>query len=203
MSQIINSIMIPEQLLINYGAIVKTYAKDALILEKNNSAKFFYQIKSGSIKMHTISEDGKEFVLGYFTKDQSFAEPPLFGNFQYPANASALEETNVYILNKNAFFKLLKANFEIHLQLNKILCNRIQYKSMMMSEISVQSPEHQIISLLSYLKRNSGAENKYQVQLTRQQIADLTGLRVETVIRTIKNLAQKKKLEIINRKVFI
>jgi len=74
---------------------------------------------------------------------------------------------------------------------------------MIMSEISVHSPEHQIISLLNYLKKNANTNEKYEVQLTRQQLADLTGLRVETVIRTIKTLAKKQKLEIINRKVFI
>ena len=75
---------------------------------------------------------------------------------------------------------------------------------MIMSEISVHTPEHQLISLLKYLKKDSKhSTGKYEVLLTRQQLADLTGLRVETVIRTIKNLAVKKKLEIIYRKIFI
>lgn len=153
--------------------------------------------------MYNRSEDGKEFVLGYFNDSQSFAEPPLFGDFEYPANAGAIEQTSIYILNKTAFFQLLKENFDIHLQLNKILCERIKYKSMIMSEISVHAPEHQLMSLLTYLKKDSNISGKYEVSLTRQQLADLTGLRVETVIRTIKNLATKKKLEIINRKIFI
>lgn len=195
--------MIPEQLLIRYGGILKTYEKDDVIIEKNNSAKFFFQIKTGSIKMFNRSEDGKEFVLGYFNDSQSFAEPPLFGDFEYPANAGAIEQTSIYILNKTAFFQLLKDHFDIHLQLNKILCERIKYKSMIMSEISVHTPEHQLMSLLNYLKKNSNSSELYEVSLTRQQLADLTGLRVETVIRTIKNLATKKKLEIINRKIFI
>ena len=59
------------------------------------------------------------------------------------------------------------------------------------------------MSLLTYLKKDSNISGKYEVSLTRQQLADLTGLRVETVIRTIKNLATKKKLEILNRKIFI
>jgi CRP-like cAMP-binding protein len=195
--------MIPEQLLITYGGILKTYEKDDVILEKNNAAKFFFQIKTGAVKMYNSSEDGKEFVLGYFNESQSFAEPPLFGDFEYPANAGAIERTRVYILNKKAFFQLLKDHFEIHLQLNKILCERIKYKSMMMSEISVHTSEHQLISLLTYLKKDSNSTGKYEVALTRQQLADLTGLRVETVIRTVKNLAKKKQLEIINRKIFI
>lgn len=83
--------MIPEQLLITYGGVLKTYEKDDVIIEKNSAAKFFFQIKTGSIKMYNRSEDGKEFVLGYFNDSQSFAEPPLFGDFEYPANAGAIE----------------------------------------------------------------------------------------------------------------
>lgn len=195
--------MIPEKLLIEYGGILKTYEKEELIIEKNNTAKFFFQIKTGAVKMYNLSEEGKEFVLGYFNDHQSFAEPPLFGNFGYPANAITSKNSTIYKLNKEALLELLKNNFNIHLELNRVLCNRIRYKSMIMSEISVHSPEHQIISLLNYLKKNTNTLDKYEVPLTRQQLADLTGLRVETVIRTIKTLAKKQKLEIINRKVFI
>jgi len=195
--------MIPEKLLIKYGAILKTYEKDEIIIEKNNTAKFFFQIKIGAVKMYNLSEEGKEFVLGYFNDLQSFAEPPLFGDFEYPANAITSKKSTIYKLNKVSLLELLKNNFDIHLTLNKILCNRIKYKSMIMSEISVHSPEHQIISLLNYLKKNTNTHDKYEIPLTRQQLADLTGLRVETVIRTIKTLAKKQKLEIRNRKVFI
>ena len=45
-------------------------------------------------------------------------------------------------------------------------------------------------------------KNGYLVDFTRQQIGDLTGLRVETVIRAIKSLEKKRMLKIINRKVY-
>ena len=41
-----------------------------------------------------------------------------------------------------------------------------------------------------------------KIEYTRQQIANILGLRVETVIRVIKNLEKKKELQIIKRKVF-
>ena len=40
------------------------------------------------------------------------------------------------------------------------------------------------------------------VEITRQQIADLTGLRVETVIRAIKSLEKKGEVTIKDRKVY-
>ena len=47
-------------------------------------------------------------------------------------------------------------------------------------------------------------ENKpFMVELSRQQLADLTGLRVETVIRTIKQLEKQEYLKIIEGKIYL
>ena len=75
----------------------------------------------------------------------------------------------------------------------------------MASEISSQKPEHRILKLIDYFKETihkTTVDKKYQVDLTRQQIADFTGLRVETVIRSIKSLEKKKLLFINKRKLF-
>ena len=72
-----------------------------------------------------------------------------------------------------------------------------------MKEISSHDPEHRILTLIDYLKEKaSETSGYYEVPFTRQQIADMTGLRVETVIRSIKSLEQKKKVKIENRKVY-
>jgi CRP-like cAMP-binding protein len=44
-------------------------------------------------------------------------------------------------------------------------------------------------------------EEPYLVELSRQQMADLTGLRVETVIRAIKSLEKKKMVQLQSHKV--
>lgn len=91
------------------------------------------------------------------------------------------------------------------MQITRTLANRLHFKAIMASEISSQDPRHRILRLLDYLKQ-SVLKNKtpfsFQVDLTRQQLADLTGLRVETVIRVIKDLEKKGELKIKNRKVY-
>ncbi len=46
------------------------------------------------------------------------------------------------------------------------------------------------------------ANEKNFVNHTRQEIANLTGLRVETVIRTLKKMETEKLVCIINRKLY-
>ena len=54
------------------------------------------------------------------------------------------------------------------------------------------------------MKRKQGIDHatREQICLTRQEIADFTGLRVETVIRTLKRMEQENKIEIRNRKLY-
>lgn len=195
--------MFSEALLLDFDATVKVYQKDELIFNQHQQALFFHQIKKGRVKIFNTTADGKEFAQGYFETAQSFGEPPLLGDFPYPANAIATTETHILRLPKARLFDLLEANFEAHKKLTETLSNRLRYKAMIMKEVSVHKPEHRILSLLTHLKQESGTKEAYLVKLTRQQIADLTGLRVETVIRTITALSDQGILQRIDRKVYL
>ncbi len=198
--------MIEKEILLKYEAIEIQLSKNELLFEKGDKAKYYYQIISGEIKMFNLNEDGKEFIQGIFSKNRSFGEPPLFSSDElYVANAIALENTLLIRLEKSSFINLLKENPEVHLQFTQTLADRLHFKSIMAAEISNNDPESRIITLIDYLKYKIykiPVPFEYEVELTRQQIADLTGLRVETVIRSIKELEKKGQVRIISRKVY-
>lgn len=197
--------MIEENLLLEYGAKKSAYSKGDQLFAEGETALNYYQVSSGEIKMNNYNLDGKEFIQGFFYDGQSFGEPPLFANVKYPANAEAVANSEVLILHKERFFELLTSHPDIHLRMTETLAKRMYYKAIMVSEISSQEPEHRILRILDYLKKHvHKLEGKFtfKVDLTRQQIADLTGLRVETVIRATKSLEKKGELKIKHRKVF-
>lgn len=197
--------MIAGELLEKYGALKKSFSKNEIIFEEGNLPSHYYQIISGEIKMSNYNDDGREFIQGIFYIDQSFGEPPLFLNQNYPANAIAVEDSEIFLLSKNTFMKLLEEHPAVSLKIIENLAQRLYYKSVMAAEMSTQEPEHRILKLIdtgiAYFNFKKD-ENGYLISFTRQQIGDLTGLRVETVIRTIKGLEKKGILKIINRKVY-
>jgi CRP-like cAMP-binding protein len=197
--------MIATELLEKYGALKKVFDKMAVIFEEGNLPAYYYQIVSGEVKMSNYNDDGREFIQGIFYKEQSFGEPPLFLNQNYPANAIAVEESEILLLSKNNFMKLLEENPFVSIKIIQNLAQRLYYKSVMAAEMSTQEPEHRVLKLMDHgieYFNFQKDENGYLINFTRQQIGDLTGLRVETVIRTIKALEKKGVLKIINRKVY-
>jgi len=195
--------LVKKDIALKYGASLLSLSKDEILFHEGDSANFFYQIEEGSVKMVTYSLDGKEFIQGLFYQGDCFGEPPLFCNFPYPGSATTLINTKILRIPKDRFFELLKDHFEIHVKLDRILCERLKYKNMILSEISFYDPEHRIISLLSYLKSKSPSPTElFLVPLTRQQLADMSGMRVETVIRTIKRMEESGKLQLLDHKIY-
>lgn len=197
--------MINESLLVQFGARNVNFNKGEIIFKQGDSPRYYYQIRNGAIKMNNFNDEGKEFVQGLFSDGDSFGEPPLFIEDSYPANAVAIISSSVFILPKECFLEFLTGHPDIHLQITTNLAKRLYFKSIMASEISSQEPEHRVLKLIDYFKTKVNkpvSGQRYKVEITRQQIADLTGLRVETVIRSIKSLEKKGELVISNRKVY-
>lgn len=206
----IHRLMIDPLVLQSYGAKEINLKKDDVIFREGDEALHYFQVMSGSVKMITNSPEGQEFIQGIFKMNDSFGEPPLLCSFPYPSSAVALEPSIIIKLSKERFLTLLRENFEIHLRLDQVLCQRLRYKSMVLSEISSYDPEHRITSLLNYLKSDSIDQGnkqdailkgEYTVPFTRQQLADMSGLRVETVIRTVKKMEEEGKLKLVGRKI--
>lgn len=198
--------MIDSSLLLQFDAEILEVEKGHIIFEYGSRAQFYYQIKSGEVKMNNFNRDGKEFIQGIFYEGQSFGEPPLFADVGYPAGGETITDAEIYRLPKDKFFDLIKKHPEAHFKISEVLASRLYYKAIMASEISSQEPEHRILRLLNYTKKHIyelKPSDVMEVYFTRQQIADLTGLRVETVIRACKALEKKGDIQIKKRKILM
>ncbi len=190
-------------LLIAWGGVSKRYAKNATIFSEGDMSKFYYQIIEGKVRMYNCNDEGKMFTQGLFSAGESFGEPPLFINSVYPSNAIAIEDCVIIKLLKDSFIKLVYDDKEITKHFMVGLAQRIYNKANASKHIISQNPEHRIVAFLDKYKEDENVQHtKIMVPFTRQEIADFTGLRVETVIRTTKKLQENKVVDIKNHKIY-
>lgn len=196
--------MIDIDTLLAWGAAYKKYAANEIIFQEGTQAQFYYQLVSGSVRWVNINDDGKEFLQVLIEPGECFGELPLFDSEPFAATAIADTDSMIIRLHRPTFHQLLKENPEIHLAFSKLLSQRLRFKFLILREMANHNPEHSISTLLSYFKQTQKniCTKCNQVKLTRQQIANMTGLRVETVIRTIKALQSKGQLHITKGKVY-
>jgi CRP-like cAMP-binding protein len=164
-------------------------------------AAFYFQIVEGSIRMFNSNDDGKEFTQGYFSSGQSFGEPPLIIDEKYPSTAQAFCDLKIIKLSKEKFLKILDENSSLQRQFLQLLARRIHNKAKKSKDIINQKPEFRIMAFLNAHKKGTEASREL-VPFTRQEIANFTGLRVETVIRAFVKMNKENKIEIINHKLY-
>lgn len=190
-------------LLFSWGAVAKKYKKNEIIFDEDEVAHFYYQIIEGSVRMFNSNDEGKEFTQGLFCKGNSFGEPPLFIDQPYPSKAITIQDSTIIKLSKDKFLKILDEYPSIQKSFLLLLANKIHSKSNTSKEIINQKPEFRIVAFLNTHKKKSECSNeKVLIPYTRQEIANFTGLRVETVIRVLCKMNTCDKLEIVNHKIY-
>jgi len=184
---------------INQGFQVKEYPKDAIVYAPGMKPRFVYFIQSGEIRMVTVSEDGKEFIQGIFKSGDYFGEPALILEKPYLAYTIVNKASRIIPVARKDFFSLIKADPEFSLELIRTLSDRLFYKSMMLEELANEKAEHRLRTIIRYLSEQLADGDVLDV--TRQDLADMTGLRVETVIRAIKTMAIHKEIKLRKGKI--
>lgn len=196
--------LIDQELLISYGGELEYFTANEVIFNEADTPRYYYQIISGRIKLNHYNEAGKELILGILHEGLSVCELLLFIDQTYPVNAIAIEPSEVIRLPKNNFFKMMDENPKISRDVNKFLSERLYYKFIMLENNSSLNAEVRIKGVMDYHKSfyADSSPFSFEIPLTRQQMASMTGLRVETVIRSIKNLEKQNVLKIKNGKIF-
>lgn len=197
--------LIDNELLYRYGAQIITVNSLETIFSEGEKPKFYYQINEGRIKLSHYDENGRELIQSVLSKGQSVCELMLFIEQNYPVNAEALSNCEVIKISKDNFFQMLKDNLSLSLDINKFLSERLYQKFLMMQNNLSLQPEVRLLGMMKYLKSYSALQDQYsfEIFLTRKQLASLTGLRIETVIRTIKKMEKESIVRLKNGKIFI
>jgi len=196
--------IIDESILLEHGATMENYFAKEIIFRKGGYPQYYFQISDGTVELNNYHSDGKEFTLNILTKGQSIGESLLFGENNYPMNAVAKSDCRIIKLTKSKFHSLLVENRDVVLKLLEYLSDRLFYKYIMLFNNSANEPVAKIRALMEYFKKSAFVKGafSYHLGLTRQQIANLTGLRVETVIRTLKKMEKDNLIRLRERKIF-
>ena len=196
--------IIDTDILLSLGAAYKKVNAGEIIFNEGAVARFYYQLVSGSVRWVNLTDNGNEFIQNMIEPGECFGELPLFDGEPFAASAIADTDSVIIRLHISSFHQLITERPDIHFAFTKLMSERLRFKFLLLKELAGQNPEHSINCLLNYLKQNKKniCSKCNKVNLTRQQIANMTGLRVETVIRTIRHLHNKGQLLITKGKVY-
>ncbi|MBX3254552.1 MAG: Crp/Fnr family transcriptional regulator [Chitinophagaceae bacterium] len=194
--------LIDYDILITYGGIARKFEKGTVIFHEGAMPFFYYQVITGEVKLFSTNNEGKELLQGIFKAGQSFGEPPLLLNKPYPSTAQTNADCTIVKIRKQFFQNILDDYPDIINNLLYTFAERIYDKAVAAQIWVQQTPENKIVHFLKKNKPVCTDSQMLPVPFTRQQIADFTGLRVETVIRTLMRMKDEGIVKIINHKLY-
>src|SRR4030095_5005940 len=97
--------------------VVKPLEKGEYLFHEGDPAQGFYVVQRGAVNVHRVNAAGKEQVIHVFRAGESFAEASLATDRGYPADARAVEPSQVLMVQKSGFLALLKRQPELALRM--------------------------------------------------------------------------------------
>ena len=194
---------ITEALISSTKAELKTYYKGEIIINEGELSPYFLFLKEGELSVFNFTEEGKEFLQHKVKENHFFAEPAVLLQKPLPGNVEvSSDRAKILKIKRELLLDYMMQYPEVMLEFTKSVAEKSIRKSQSLKNIVFQNPEDRIIYQLSDYKREIGGVEKIKVDLTRKELSNMTGLRIETIIRTVKKMEKEGKLEIINGKIF-
>lgn len=204
MALLATNMPIAYDMLIAYGGYARKLNKGDIIFREGDIPHFYFQLLEGEVKLFSTNTDGKELIQGVFKDGDSFGEPPLLIGKAYPSTAQTNSSCIIMKITKERLMNILKDYPELNRTFMLSFAERIYNKATAVQVWIKQTPEDKISCFFNKLKMESGyISSPFPIPYTRQQIADFTGLRVETVIRTLIRMSKENKIKITDHKVYV
>lgn len=180
-------------------AVQRNFLTDEFIFWEGDIPEWFYMIAEGNVKVLKHSSLGREFIISFFGPGEMFGEVAVFGNKPYPASAQAVTETKVVGIKKEKLLIFLNSHPRVALIIINILGERLRDAQSRLRDLAGERIEQRLASVLMMLSAKIGTT----LPFTRQEIADMVGTTIETVIRTTSRLKERRIIRSLRGKIII
>ncbi|GAB4049787.1 response regulator [Spirosoma litoris] len=167
--------------------------KKQYVYSEGDEPTRLYFLKSGKVKTVRNTTDGKELITGIYNTGEFFGYFALFEKGDYTDSAITLEDSELVYIPKEDFLQLVSVNPEVSQQFIKLLAGRVGEREHQLLSMAYNSLRRRVADTL--LRLNEQQPDTI-IQLSRDDLAALTGTATESLIRTLSEFKQDGLIEI-------
>lgn len=190
---------------LTHSGNINLFKKKQVIYSENNHPLRLFYIESGRVKTFKSNEDGKELTVGLFTTGDFFGYTALFEDSVYRETAEAIEDTEVSMIAKEDFEKLMHSNPMVQKKFIQLLAKNLSEKEQQLLNIAYNSLRKRVADALLTLqhKYKNDSEDVFSINISREDLANIAGTATESLIRTLSDFKNEKLIEIKNGNIVI
>ncbi|MBI4803279.1 MAG: Crp/Fnr family transcriptional regulator [Elusimicrobia bacterium] len=168
-------------------AHVKRYRPGELIFMKEDIGNHFFIVKSGKIKIFTSIGTEKRKTFAFLKKGDFFGEMSLLGGKVRSASAQAVEETELLVISKHNFKKLILENPDFTLKLLHTLVNRLNKSNKEVESMLFHNILGRLADTIIDLTKDKHS-SPLKMELDQNELAEYMGTTRVPVCRAINTL---------------
>src|SRR5512138_757637 len=142
---------------------VKHLAKGEYLFHEGDAPRGFYIVQTGAVNVHRVNAAGKEQIIHVFRTGESFAEVALASEKGYPADARALENTQVLLVQKEGILALLRRQPELALRMLGSMSSHLRVLVGQLEDLTLKDVETRMANWL--VKRCPNPESNKPVRI--------------------------------------
>ena len=166
---------------------VKQLTKGDYLFHEGDAARGFYIVQTGAVNVHRVNAAGKEQVIHVFRAGESFAEATLASEKGYPADARAIEPSQVLLIQKEGFLTLLRRQPELAIRMLGAMSTHLRVIVGQLDDLTLKDIETRLANWL--IKRCPDREStkpaRIELKTTKRVLAAELGTVSETFSRTL------------------
>lgn len=193
---------------LDYHKSCARHKKGQVLFHEGTRPLGIYCINKGKIKIYQTGSDGKDQIIKIATPGDVLGYKALISDTSYPVTGETLEETSVCFIPKDEFLKTLQSNPQFGQKLLKLACSEIGSMTDNLTSLAQKSVRERLAVALLMLKDTYGTDpaateggNEIEINLTREDLANIVGTATETVIRILQEMKEDKLIETKGRKI--
>lgn len=180
------------------GRNINTFKKKQVIYtEGNHPNRLFYVVK-GKVKAYKSNDQGKELVTDLYSPGDFLGHIALLEGSVYRDTAEAMEESELAVIPREDFDELLNRNPEIARKFIQLLAKNISEKERQLLGLAYNSLRKKVAEALLLLQKKYHApkEEKFAIDISRENLATIAGTATESLIRTLSDFRDEKIIDL-------
>lgn len=173
----------------------RSLKKGEALFRKGDEGSSLYIVREGSVKIALPSEMGDEVVLAIFSGGDFFGEMALLDGMPRSADAVALDQSELFSLNRGDFLAFLRDNEEAMQSILSCLSMRLRKTDDLLEDacflsISVRFAKR-LVELARTYGRSEGDVVEIDLRLTQKDLASMVGATRESINKELRVLRER------------
>lgn len=176
-------------------------AKGELVYHEGDTADGVWLLCAGKVKLYRLSPEGKQLTTRIAYPGDLFGHGAFFADGVHDDFAEALESTVAAFLDRRFVSEMLTRESSLSMQFVSTLAVELDSAESLAMNLAYATARDRLLGALHTVRRQRGTEqrgpaNRSGIHLRRQDLAQLSGLTIETTVRLLKELEREGEVEL-------